>query len=120
MRYCLAIICWIAISFSYSNSVFKAVSGESSRLTVAEADRFERMKRLPRVVRTKLIVVNDEVLHQSKSSHLSFIGENTRSFSVTQNAEGVWVGHEVKGSDHFLIRNSNGYFVGHALMRGKQ
>lgn len=116
-RMLLAGVC-AAVSSVFAESVFEERSVESARLTAAESERYEMMKRMPGVVRAKLIAIDEKALSRATSSEMSFFDGAKQQFQVTSTASGAWKGR-VEGSDRFVLRSFDGNYSGHLLINGR-
>jgi len=104
-----------------ATSAFEARTASSASLSDVEAKRYERHKKMPGVKKVMLIAINAEAFSNGAWTDIPMFDNATERFQVSKDESGaVWKGKSGNNFDRFVLRNINGRYSGHVLVKGRQ
>lgn len=120
MRLPIGMIAFLAAASFSAEALFQTRSVAGARLSAEEAERYDRIKKAPGVVRAKLVEVNAVALSRSMIQ-LEFFDGVRSEFSVeNRKGEALWKGKSGRNFDRFVIRKIGNRYSGQVLHDGRR
>lgn len=111
----------IVVSSAVASPAFETKTTSIAELSNLEVQRYERLKKAPGVVRTKLITVNENAFSQGAWVYVPLFDGLLEGFRISKNKqESVWKGKGKQNSDRFVIRRVGELYSGHILLNGRR